>query len=98
MTQTFLRLAGVLAFTVLAAGSTTSASELVYRPINPSFGGDAINGNWLLSQATAQAPGAGSGTGGFTIDFPDFGSIPQTTPTDPTTLPEVPITTPVVGN
>lgn len=63
-----------------------SASELVYRPINPSFGGDPLNGNWLLSQATAQT--AGGGSPGFSIDFPDFGGIPQPDP-DPTDLPDV---------
>jgi hypothetical protein len=68
-------------------GSSAWASELVYRPINPSLGGDPLNGNWLLSQATAQT--AGGGSPGFTIDFPDFGGIPQANPT-PTELPEVP--------
>lgn len=64
-----------------------SAAELVYRPINPSFGGDPLNGNWLLSQATAQTEGGGSP--GFTIDFPDFGGIPQPDP-DLVDLPDVP--------
>jgi curli production assembly/transport component CsgF len=30
------------------------ASELVYTPINPSFGGNPLNGSWLLNQAQAQ--------------------------------------------
>ena len=30
------------------------ASELVYRPVNPSFGGNPINGNYLLGNAQAQ--------------------------------------------
>lgn len=30
------------------------ASELVYRPVNPSFGGSPLNGNFLLSSAQAQ--------------------------------------------
>jgi curli production assembly/transport component CsgF len=33
---------------------TAHADELVYEPINPSFGGSSLNGNWLLSQAKAQ--------------------------------------------
>jgi hypothetical protein len=83
-------LLGAAAALALAA-SAASASELVYRPINPSLGGDPLNGNWLLSQATAQT--AGGGSAGFTIDFPDFGGIPQPTePTDPTQLPTVPVT------
>ncbi len=69
---------------VLATGAA-SASELVYKPINPSFGGDPLNGNWLLSQATAQTEGGGSP--GFSIDFPDFGGIPQPDP-DPDPLPD----------
>ncbi|MEI2297363.1 curli assembly protein CsgF [Ensifer sp. MJa1] len=73
----------------LAAAGSSAASELVYRPINPSFGGDPLNGNWLLSQATAQGEAAGSSGGpGFTIDFPDFGGVPQPDP-DPVELPDV---------
>ena len=68
---------------VLSAGAV-SASELIYRPTNPSFGGDPLNGNWLLSQATAQT--AGGGSPGFSIDFPDFGGIPQPEP-EPEPLP-----------
>ena len=30
------------------------AQDLVYRPINPAFGGDTFNYNWLLSSAQAQ--------------------------------------------
>ena len=30
------------------------ADELVYTPINPSFGGSPLNGSWMLSQAISQ--------------------------------------------
>ena len=30
------------------------ADELVYTPINPSFGGSPLNGTWLLGNAQAQ--------------------------------------------
>lgn len=70
-----------------ATGSAAFASELVYRPTNPSLGGDPLNGNWLLSQATAQTEGGGAPS--FSIDFPDFGGIEQPTP-DPVPLPDVP--------
>ena len=30
------------------------AQGLVYQPINPSFGGSPLNGNWLLSSAQLQ--------------------------------------------
>lgn len=42
-------LAGAL---LLSAGA--SATELVYTPINPSFGGSPLNGSWLLGNAQAQ--------------------------------------------
>lgn len=32
------------------------ADKLVYRPVNPSFGGDPSNGSTLLSEANAQNP------------------------------------------
>ena len=31
-----------------------SATELVYTPVNPSFGGSALNGSFLLNKANAQ--------------------------------------------
>ncbi|WP_064792446.1 curli assembly protein CsgF [Shewanella woodyi] len=37
----------------LAAGSVQS-TELVYTPINPSFGGSPLNGSYLLNKANAQ--------------------------------------------
>tara|TARA_Y100000815_G_scaffold181594_1_gene165526 strand:- start:15975 stop:16283 length:309 start_codon:yes stop_codon:yes gene_type:complete len=75
-----------IAIAVTSIG-TAYASELVYRPINPTFGGDPLNGNWLLSQGTSQTEGGGSP--GFSIDFPDFGGIDQPDP-DPVDLPDVP--------
>lgn len=36
------------------AASTAQATEIVYRPINPSFGGDPLNGPSLLNAANAQ--------------------------------------------
>ncbi|MFK3907104.1 curli assembly protein CsgF [Pseudomonas monteilii] len=38
----------------LAIGVAAQASELVYVPNNPSFGGNPLNGPVLLNQATAQ--------------------------------------------
>ncbi|KHL69934.1 MULTISPECIES: curli assembly protein CsgF [Pseudomonas] len=47
--------------------ASVQASELVYTPINPSFGGNPLNGGWLLGNAQAQndhsAPGSGLGAG-----------------------------------
>ncbi|MCG8427996.1 MAG: curli assembly protein CsgF [Chromatiales bacterium] len=39
---------------IAAAPSLSGASELVYTPINPSFGGNPLNGSYLLSNAQAQ--------------------------------------------
>lgn len=42
------------ALTLLFASPLASAGELIYRPINPSFGGDPFNGSYLLGKAQAQ--------------------------------------------
>ena len=38
----------------LGSGGLVQATELVYTPINPSFGGNPLNGTWLLNNAQAQ--------------------------------------------
>lgn len=38
----------------LLLSSGLSATELVYTPVNPSFGGSPLNGAWLLGNAQAQ--------------------------------------------
>jgi curli production assembly/transport component CsgF len=38
----------------LGSCSLVQATELVYTPINPSFGGNPLNGTWLLNNAQAQ--------------------------------------------
>lgn len=45
-----------LLFSLLLLGGTysTSAGELIYTPTNPSFGGNSLNGNYLLGKAQAQ--------------------------------------------
>lgn len=53
MNRSQQKFAGVfLAGWVLSAG--VSATELVYTPVNPSFGGSPLNGAWLLGNAQAQ--------------------------------------------
>ena len=37
-----------------AVYNSVVAQSLVYRPVNPSFGGDTFNYNWLMSSAQAQ--------------------------------------------
>ncbi len=42
------------ALACLLGMSTVHATELVYTPVNPSFGGNPLNGTWLLNNAQAQ--------------------------------------------
>jgi curli production assembly/transport component CsgF len=81
-----LKSASLSLLLVVGVAQVATASQLVYRPINPSFGGDPLNGNWLLAQGQGQVKGSSSSPG-FTIDFPDFGNIGQDGITDPTPLP-----------
>lgn len=64
------RLLGLLALSIPAAHAT----ELVYFPINPAFGGNPDNGFYLLSNATAQNkhkdPDAESNRFGFERESP----------------------------
>ncbi len=39
---------------LMLSSAALNASELVYTPINPSFGGNPLNGSFLLSKANAQ--------------------------------------------
>lgn len=39
---------------IILFNSQLSATELVYTPINPSFGGNPLNGNFLLQKAQSQ--------------------------------------------
>lgn len=52
MRKTILCIVAAMMF--LSAAGITRASELVYTPINPSFGGNPLNGTFLLNQAGAQ--------------------------------------------
>ncbi|WP_024507308.1 curli assembly protein CsgF [Bradyrhizobium sp. ARR65] len=47
-----------------AGQSAAFASEMVYHPVNPTFGGNPLNGSSLLSQAQAQGEGVKSGSQG----------------------------------
>lgn len=42
----------LMAATVLV-GAAANASPIVYKPVNPSFGGDPFNGTYLLNTAQA---------------------------------------------
>ena len=45
---------GAVCVLLLANANMAPASELVYEPINPSFGGSPFNAQWLLDSAQAQ--------------------------------------------
>ena len=47
-------LCGAICALLLASTNMARASELVYTPINPSFGGNPFNAQWLLDQAQVQ--------------------------------------------
>ena len=47
-----LKISLTLAFSIFYF--TVVAQDFVYKPINPAFGGDTFNYNWLLNSATAQ--------------------------------------------
>jgi curli production assembly/transport component CsgF len=47
-------LALLAATAATAAASVVHAGELVYTPVNPSFGGNPLNGSYLLGSAQAQ--------------------------------------------
>ncbi|MDR6982938.1 curli production assembly/transport component CsgF [Rheinheimera pacifica] len=51
---------------MLSAG--IQATELVYTPINPSFGGNALNGNFLLQKAQSQNAHTASRPGQSFVD------------------------------
>ncbi|HGM5578978.1 curli assembly protein CsgF [Pseudomonas wayambapalatensis] len=43
-----------IAACLLATAFGAQATELVYTPVNPAFGGNPLNGTWLLNNAQAQ--------------------------------------------
>ena len=53
MRKRILRICILFVFWVIS-GSTATGQDLVYRPVNPAFGGDALNFSGLLNLATAQ--------------------------------------------
>ena len=65
---------GSLACLGLTVGSVASASQLIYTPVNPSFGGNPLNGSYLLSKAQATNTHTASGSSA------DLGSASDETP------------------
>jgi curli production assembly/transport component CsgF len=48
----------------MGTSASAFASELVYHPVNPTFGGNPLNGSFLLSTAQGQGEGTKSGNQG----------------------------------
>jgi len=48
----------------ITASAPALASQMVYHPVNPTFGGNPLNGSSLLSTAQAQGQGVKSGAQG----------------------------------
>lgn len=40
--------------TLIFVAGTASATQMVYEPVNPSFGGNPMNGSFLLQKAQSQ--------------------------------------------
>ncbi|MBN9040412.1 MAG: curli assembly protein CsgF [Rhizobiales bacterium 62-47] len=61
-----MRLLGIVvaAAGCVAVASSALATEQIYRPVSPTFGGNPLNGNFLLSTAQAQGNGVKSGNQG----------------------------------
>jgi curli production assembly/transport component CsgF len=57
-------IAAVAAFGAMSQVTAAAASELVYHPVNPTFGGNPANGSNLLAEAQAQGNGVKSGSQG----------------------------------
>lgn len=55
-----MRTCWLLSFATLLC-SPAYASQLVYQPTNPTFGGNPLNGTFLLSTAQTQGDGVKSG-------------------------------------
>ncbi|HLV16833.1 MAG TPA: curli assembly protein CsgF [Pseudomonas sp.] len=70
MKSLYVKAAALAASMTLGAGMAY-AGELIYRPINPSFGGDPLAGNYLLNKAQSQDTTTDP-------DAPDFGSFSET--------------------
>lgn len=67
----FAALVSIIVLISLSSSITAArAGQLIYTPVNPTFGGNPFNGDWLLNQGILQdkGPNAGFGTGGDRTD------------------------------
>jgi curli production assembly/transport component CsgF len=85
MSKRYWTIAAIVAIGVCAS-APASASEMVYHPVNPTFGGNPLNGTFLLSTAQAQGEGTKSGAqspdlSGLTNALSNLGSTVVVAPT-----------------
>jgi curli production assembly/transport component CsgF len=66
---------------------------MVYHPVNPTFGGNPLNGSFLLSTAQAQGEGAKSGA-----QSPDLSGLTNALSNLGSTIVVAPTTTGTSGN
>jgi curli production assembly/transport component CsgF len=52
----------LVAASLIFVQTASYASEQIYRPVSPTFGGNPLNGSFLLSTAQAQGMGVKSGS------------------------------------
>jgi curli production assembly/transport component CsgF len=64
MNKKIWMVAAAAAVSALGGIASASASGIVYHPVNPTFGGNPLNGSTLLSTAQAQGNGVKSGSQG----------------------------------
>ncbi|WP_445947201.1 curli assembly protein CsgF, partial [Shewanella sp.] len=54
---------------IFLCACSTQATELIYTPVNPSFGGSPLNGSFLLNKAQAQNDNSRSNDKDFVTRF-----------------------------
>jgi len=66
-----LTILSFFAIITICSVSSLSAQDFVYKPVNPAFGGDTFNYNWLLSSAQVQdnTEAEDLGANGGSLDF-----------------------------
>jgi curli production assembly/transport component CsgF len=81
------RMGFAVACVLVGTTLTTSAfaTQLLYQPVSPTFGGNPLNGNFLLSTAQAQGNGVKSGSqspdlSGLTSALSGIGTGSSSTP------------------
>ncbi len=63
MSKNHLAIAAIAVIGISVA-APAFASEMVYHPVNPTFGGNPLNGSFLMSTAQGQGEGPKSGNQG----------------------------------